>query len=149
MILWIIEDGTEVKPGDELVRLDASSIEDNISQQKIAYQTALAQSIHYDSSPFENKRIKFLFTGRVRTDRCNVRTRPDPLVTDDWRLRRGCRHHHIRLLDRHFGFFHSLKRYLRYLAFQPAPMMPTVSESSRERCFAATAPAAPVRIAVM
>lgn len=44
-ILWIIEDGTEVKPGDELVRLDASTIEDNISQQRITYETALASKI--------------------------------------------------------------------------------------------------------
>ena len=41
-VLWVIEPGTEVQPGDELVRLDQSTIEDNISQQTIAYQTALA-----------------------------------------------------------------------------------------------------------
>ena len=41
-ILWVIEAGTEVKPGDELVRLDASVLEDSINTQKIAYQTALA-----------------------------------------------------------------------------------------------------------
>ncbi len=48
-ILWIIEDGTEVKPGDELVRLDASTIEDNISQQRITYETALASKIQAES----------------------------------------------------------------------------------------------------
>ena len=41
-VLWVIESGTEVKAGDELVRLDMSTIEDNINQQKITYQTALA-----------------------------------------------------------------------------------------------------------
>ena len=41
-IVWIIENGTEVKPGDVLVRLDTSTIEDNINTQKIAYQAALA-----------------------------------------------------------------------------------------------------------
>ena len=41
-IVWIIENGTEVKPGDELVRLDTSTIEDNINTQEIAYQNALA-----------------------------------------------------------------------------------------------------------
>jgi HlyD family secretion protein len=41
-VLWVIEAGTEVKPGDELVKLDTSTIEDNINQQKILYQRALA-----------------------------------------------------------------------------------------------------------
>ena len=41
-IVWIIENGTEVKPDDVLVRLDTSTIEDNINSQKIAYQAALA-----------------------------------------------------------------------------------------------------------
>lgn len=41
-VLWVIEAGTEVKPGDELVRLDQSTIEDNISQQKIAYENAVS-----------------------------------------------------------------------------------------------------------
>ncbi|MEX2185199.1 MAG: HlyD family efflux transporter periplasmic adaptor subunit [Pirellulales bacterium] len=41
-VLWVIDAGTEVKPGDELVKLDTSTIEDNINQQKIAYQRALA-----------------------------------------------------------------------------------------------------------
>jgi HlyD family secretion protein len=48
-ILWIIEDGSEVKPGDELVRLDASTIEDTVGQQKIAYQTARAAKIQAES----------------------------------------------------------------------------------------------------
>jgi multidrug efflux pump subunit AcrA (membrane-fusion protein) len=46
-IVWIIEDGTEVEPGDELVRFDTSVIEENVSQQQIACETAraaLAQS---------------------------------------------------------------------------------------------------------
>lgn len=41
-VLWVVEAGTEVKPGDVLVRLDTSTIEDNINQQKIVYQRALA-----------------------------------------------------------------------------------------------------------
>ncbi len=39
-ITWIIENGTEVKPGDVLVRIDTSTIDDNINTQKIAYQNA-------------------------------------------------------------------------------------------------------------
>ena len=41
-IVWIIENGTIVKPGDVLVRIDTSTIETNINTQEIAYQTALA-----------------------------------------------------------------------------------------------------------
>lgn len=41
-VIWVVETGTEVQPGDELVRLDTSTIEDTISQQKITYETALA-----------------------------------------------------------------------------------------------------------
>jgi len=41
-VLWVIETGTEVKPGDELVRLDTAKIEEEISTQKIAYEKAVA-----------------------------------------------------------------------------------------------------------
>ena len=39
-ILSIVPEGTTVKEGDELVRLDASAIEDQINQQTIAYERA-------------------------------------------------------------------------------------------------------------
>ncbi len=48
-VLWVVDSGTEVKPGDELVRLDKSTIEDNISQQKITYETALANKATAES----------------------------------------------------------------------------------------------------
>ena len=48
-ILWIIEDGTQVQPGDELVRLDSSTIEDNISEKQITYENALATKIKSES----------------------------------------------------------------------------------------------------
>jgi RND family efflux transporter MFP subunit len=44
-VLWVIETGTFVKPADELVRLDTSLIEDNITQQKINYERAVANQI--------------------------------------------------------------------------------------------------------
>lgn len=44
-VLWVIETGTFVNPGDELVRLDTSLIEDNITQQKINYERAVANQI--------------------------------------------------------------------------------------------------------
>ena len=48
-VLWVIEAGTIVKPGDELVRLDTSTIEDNISAQKIVYETARANKLISES----------------------------------------------------------------------------------------------------
>lgn len=48
-VLWVIETGTFVQPGDELVRLDQSQIEDNILQQKIVYENALANKITAES----------------------------------------------------------------------------------------------------
>ncbi len=44
-VLWVIETGTIVKPGDELVRLDDSVIEENITQQQINYERAVANRI--------------------------------------------------------------------------------------------------------
>ncbi len=48
-VLWVVESGTVVKTGDELVRLDQASIEDNISTQKIAYETAVANKATAES----------------------------------------------------------------------------------------------------
>ncbi len=44
-VLWVIETGTFVEVGDELVRLDTSLIEDNITQQQITYERAVANQI--------------------------------------------------------------------------------------------------------
>ena len=44
-VLWVIETGTIVKPGEELVRMDTSLIEDNITQQQITYERAVANEI--------------------------------------------------------------------------------------------------------
>lgn len=44
-ILSIVPDGTEVDAGDEIVRLDSSQIEDELSTQKINYERALATKI--------------------------------------------------------------------------------------------------------
>ena len=41
-VIWVIEGGTEVQPGDELVRLDTKAIEDAISLQTTNAHTARA-----------------------------------------------------------------------------------------------------------
>ncbi|GAB5403491.1 MAG: efflux RND transporter periplasmic adaptor subunit [Aureliella sp.] len=48
-VLWVIETGTIVKPGDVLVRLDQSQIEDNILAKQITYENALANKITAES----------------------------------------------------------------------------------------------------
>jgi RND family efflux transporter MFP subunit len=50
VILWLIKDGTMVKKGDELVRLDSSSIEDRVSQEKITYEKARATKIEAEKN---------------------------------------------------------------------------------------------------
>jgi multidrug efflux pump subunit AcrA (membrane-fusion protein) len=44
-ILWIVPDGRQVKKGDELVKLDSSSIEESIGQQEITLADANAAKI--------------------------------------------------------------------------------------------------------
>ena len=44
-VLWVIETGTFVEPGDELIRLDDALIIENITQQQITYERAVAQQI--------------------------------------------------------------------------------------------------------
>jgi RND family efflux transporter MFP subunit len=44
-VLWVIETGTIVQAGEELVRMDTSLIEDNITQQQITYERAVANDI--------------------------------------------------------------------------------------------------------
>ncbi|MEX2111867.1 MAG: HlyD family efflux transporter periplasmic adaptor subunit, partial [Pirellulales bacterium] len=44
-ILWIVTDGLNAKKGDELVRFDASVIEDQVNAQKILYEKARAAMI--------------------------------------------------------------------------------------------------------
>jgi len=48
-VLSVVESGTIVQPGDVLVRLDTSTIDDNINQQTIAYETALANKTTAES----------------------------------------------------------------------------------------------------
>ena len=49
-VLWVIETGTIVAPGDVLVRLDQSQIEDNILSKQITYENALANKITAESN---------------------------------------------------------------------------------------------------
>ncbi|HUY31893.1 MAG TPA: HlyD family efflux transporter periplasmic adaptor subunit [Pirellulales bacterium] len=44
-ILWIIPDGTQVRAGDEVARLDASALEDRAGEQMIAVEEARAAEI--------------------------------------------------------------------------------------------------------
>ncbi len=44
-ILWIVEDGQQVKQGEKLVELDSSALEEQVNQQKIVYEKARAAMI--------------------------------------------------------------------------------------------------------
>jgi multidrug resistance efflux pump len=44
-ILWIVPDGSTVKKGQEIIRLDAATIEDQVNTQKIAFEKAQAARI--------------------------------------------------------------------------------------------------------
>ncbi len=44
-ILWIVEDGQQVKKGEKLVELDSSALEEQVNQQKIVYEKARAVMI--------------------------------------------------------------------------------------------------------
>ena len=49
-ILWLVPDGTQVNEGEELVKLDSSSLEDQVSAQEITYQKALAVKIEAEKT---------------------------------------------------------------------------------------------------
>ncbi len=44
-ILWIVEDGTEVKKGEKIIELDSAALEESINQQRIATEKARAAKI--------------------------------------------------------------------------------------------------------
>lgn len=55
-ILWIVPDGSEVKKGDELVRLDSAGIQEKIDLQKITFEKARALMIEAEKN-FEAAKI--------------------------------------------------------------------------------------------
>jgi HlyD family secretion protein len=48
-ILWAIDEGTQVKPGDRLVELDSSALDQELKQQRIIVNNALAAKIAAES----------------------------------------------------------------------------------------------------
>lgn len=55
-ILWIIPDGTDVKKGDELVRLDSAGLQEKIDLQRITFEKAKALMIEAEKN-FETAKI--------------------------------------------------------------------------------------------
>ncbi len=49
-ILWIVDDGTEVKAGDKIVELDFAALEESINQQRIAFEKARAAMIQAEKN---------------------------------------------------------------------------------------------------
>jgi multidrug efflux pump subunit AcrA (membrane-fusion protein) len=44
-IVWVVEDGKEVSEGEEILRFDASKLEEEVEKQKIAYEKARAADV--------------------------------------------------------------------------------------------------------
>lgn len=69
-VLWIIKPGTQVKPGDVLVKLDTATIEDNINAQRIRHHNALALLAQSESDVAVAKiNIDEYLEGLYRADR--------------------------------------------------------------------------------
>ena len=69
-VLWIIKPGTQVKPGDVLVRLDTATIEDNINAQRIKHQNALAAFAQSESDAEVAKiNVQEYLEGTYRADK--------------------------------------------------------------------------------
>ena len=49
-ILWIVEDGKQVSKGEKIVELDASSLEDQINTQRIAFEKARATKLQSEKT---------------------------------------------------------------------------------------------------
>ena len=49
-ILWIVEDGKQVKKGEKIVELDASALDDQINTQQIAYEKARATKLQSEKN---------------------------------------------------------------------------------------------------
>ena len=47
-ILWIVDDGTQVKKGEKIIELDSAALEESINQQRIATEKARAAKIQAD-----------------------------------------------------------------------------------------------------
>jgi len=76
-VLWVIEGGTTVKPGDVLVRLDTSTIEDNISQKEITYRNSTATYAQSESAVEVAKinieeYLKGLYLSELKTKQMDV-----------------------------------------------------------------------------
>ena len=72
-VLWVIETGTVVKEGDVLVELDTSTIEDEITQKRIAYENALANKIISESDvAVAEKSITEYLEGTFKEERSTI-----------------------------------------------------------------------------
>jgi len=49
-ILWIVEDGKQVKKGEKIVELDSSALDDQINTQRIAYEKARATKLQSEKN---------------------------------------------------------------------------------------------------
>ena len=74
-ILWIVDDGTEVKKGEKIIELDSAALEESINQQRIATEKARAAKIQAEKDYAAAKlAVEEYLARHVRASRCRTRT---------------------------------------------------------------------------
>ena len=84
-ILWIIPDGSTVKKGDELVRLNSAAIEDQVNMQKIVYEKAQATRIESEKI-FPRPRLPCRSTSKAHISK--ICSSPKPISRSRWKIYR-------------------------------------------------------------
>lgn len=129
-ILWIVDDGAEVKAGDELVHLDGSLIEEQLEQQQIVLDQAKAATItaerelaaarlalpEYVEGTFVQQQEEM--TANIVTARHNLRLAEHGL-------------HGARSLERH-GFINATQRRGNQFAVEQAKVLLGVAERAKQ-----------------
>ncbi len=129
-ILWIVEDGTQVKKGDELVRLDSSTIEDQVNAQKILYEKARALMIEaeklYESSEIAVQEYKEgIYLQTLQQLEANVTVAKENLESS-----RNALQHTIKMHRK--GYVTDLQRDAQAFAVQRSELDLQVAETAKE-----------------
>ncbi len=98
-ILKLIDEGTEVEEGEILVELDASGVEDELTQQKIRYEQAKAAWIQAKEAKAIQESINESNRARARLDLDLARTDLKKFQEGDWPLRQEEADENIKLYE--------------------------------------------------
>ena len=129
-ILWIITDGVQVKKGEELVRLDSSTIEDQVNDQEILYERARAVMIEseklYQAAEIAVQEYKEgLYLQQLQQLKANVTVAKEYLEST-----RNALQHTIRMHRK--GYVTDLQRDAQVFAVQRSELDLQVAETAQE-----------------